>query len=199
MNNPTINTNLMDDPENVRKSWEFVADFLLEDWLTRPWRLVRYSAWRTAARYSKMDIPPPTWEDKIPYEWDGFDDDKLMHLLGKNDDGSYWRWSPILKWHRIVHHFLGPYRGCSCSKCFHDPRRKAPAGELDSWRRRALNAERMMEGRFVVAPSVLADSIRDWVHESPLNRCNLGTDTCESWPVVDEIMKHIIKRIDKGE
>jgi hypothetical protein len=34
-------------------------------------------------------------------------------------------------------------------------------------------------------------AIREWVHESSLNRCNAGSDTCESWPVVDAIMVYV--------
>lgn len=53
--------------------------------------------------------------------------------------------------------------------------------------------------RLVIGVAALEDAIREWVHESPLNRCNAGSDTCESWPVVDEIMAPIRHRAEKFE
>lgn len=47
------------------------------------------------------------------------------------------------------------------------------------------------------------EALRKWVHHSELNRCNHGSDTCESWPVVEEIMRYIrpsiLERIDEAE
>lgn len=62
-------------------------------------------------------------------------------LLG-NGDGSYHRSSPPLLAYRIWHRLTGVRRGCSCSRCFHHPRRRVPAAEVYRDRVRLAEVER---------------------------------------------------------
>jgi hypothetical protein len=47
----------------------------------------------------------------------------------------------LLAW-RIRHRLTGPQRGCSCTRCFHHPRRRVPAREIYEGRVRFAALER---------------------------------------------------------
>jgi hypothetical protein len=121
----------LETPELRRSVWGTIAHMLIRDALARPWRGARWSAWREARHYAAMDDPPVQWPDDLnPHERPGFNDDKLSHLLGswgpatdQWQGGIYYSWSPLLKLWGLRHKLIGPYLGCSCSKCMKDPRR----------------------------------------------------------------------------
>lgn len=54
----------------------------------------------------------------------------IFGRFGTADEGywegqrGYHRTSPALLLHRVRHRLTGPQRGCSCSRCFHHPKRR---------------------------------------------------------------------------
>lgn len=72
-------------------------------------------------------------------------------LAGYGDD-SYHRSSPALLLCRLRHRLTGLRRGCSCTRCFNDPRRRVPAAELYALRvenarlHEALRTQRLENG-----------------------------------------------------
>lgn len=68
----------------------------------------------------------------------------FKHGLGVLGDNCYTWWSPVLFAHRVRHRLTGPQRGCSCSRCFHHPRRRIPAREFYATRQRVTALEDRM-------------------------------------------------------
>lgn len=48
----------------------------------------------------------------------------------RRENKVYLSWGLPLLFHRIRHRLTGPQRGCSCSRCFHHPRRRVPARDF---------------------------------------------------------------------
>lgn len=38
----------------------------------------------------------------------------------------------------------------------------------------------------------LAEAMRDWLHETPMSRCNMGSDTCATWPLAYEAADFVL-------
>lgn len=38
----------------------------------------------------------------------------------------------------------------------------------------------------------LARVLRDWIHETPMTRCNMGADECPDWPLAYELTDRIL-------
>lgn len=72
---------------------------------------------------------------------------RILRALGSYGGGVYQSKSPALLWQRINHRLFGLRRGCSCTRCFHHPRRRVPAREI--YDGRVQNAKRFerLEGR----------------------------------------------------
>lgn len=69
----------------------------------------------------------------------------IWRWLGKVEEPNcYASWSPLLLGHRIRHRFSGLRRGCSCSTCFHHPRRRVPNREHLSDRVHIADLERRL-------------------------------------------------------
>lgn len=43
---------------------------------------------------------------------------------------------------------------------------------------------------------IVAEAIRDWIHEQPFSKCNAGSDTCPDWDLAYELTDLIMKRFD---
>jgi hypothetical protein len=41
----------------------------------------------------------------------------------------------------------------------------------------------------------IAGALRDWLHESPLNQCDAGSDTCDTWPLAYELTDLVLRAL----
>lgn len=42
----------------------------------------------------------------------------------------------------------------------------------------------------------VARAIRDWIHETPLSKCNMGSDLCDDWPLAREVASRVEAALD---
>lgn len=47
--------------------------------------------------------------------------------------------------------------------------------------------DRPIDGR----ERIIAGVLRDWIHETPLSQCNMGSDTCDDWPLANGVAARI--------
>lgn len=47
-------------------------------------------------------------------------------------------------------------------------------------------------GRWQHERSVIAEVLRDWLHETPMSQCDRGSDTCGTWPLAYEVADKIM-------
>lgn len=45
----------------------------------------------------------------------------------------------------------------------------------------------------------LAERLRDWIHETPLSRCDAGSDTCEDWLLANELATMVVEVVRKNQ
>jgi len=90
--------------------------------------------------------------------------ERLLGVVDTDEDGylmqrAYRRWSPLLLKHRVSHRLFGLRRGCSCSRCFHHPRRRIPPREIYDDRVRLAKLEREVRGLRRQLPSPSAERL----------------------------------------
>lgn len=50
----------------------------------------------------------------------------------------------------------------------------------------------------LTAQELAEDALLEWLHRSPLNRCDMGSDTCATRPIAAEIVSIVLRAASGG-
>lgn len=51
-------------------------------------------------------------------------------------------------------------------------------------------------GRAHIERTIIAGVLRDWIHETPMSECGIGSDTCEDWTLAYAVADKIIDALN---